>query len=100
MARVDLDRWHTSSCGTSPRTADVVYNIPTDGTVFWLDTWVVLADAPHPIAAHAWLNFIQEPQQQALETETNQYATPNDAAKEFIDPKMLGRPGHLRTPTT
>jgi spermidine/putrescine transport system substrate-binding protein len=75
-----------------PETADVVYNIPTDGTVFWLDTWVVLADAPHPIAAHAWLNFIQEPQQQALETETNQYATPNDAAKEFIDPKMLADP--------
>ena len=75
-----------------PETADVVYNIPEDGTVFWLDTWVVLADAPHPIAAHAWLNFIQEPQQQALETETNQYATPNDAAKEFIDPKMLADP--------
>jgi spermidine/putrescine transport system substrate-binding protein len=75
-----------------PETSDVVYTIPTDGTVFWLDTWVLLADAPHPIAAHAWLNFIQEPQQQALETETNQYATPNDAAKEFIDPKMLADP--------
>jgi spermidine/putrescine transport system substrate-binding protein len=75
-----------------PETSDVVYTIPSDGTVFWLDTWVLLADAPHPIAAHAWLNFIQEPQQQALETETNQYATPNDAAKEFIDPKMLADP--------
>ena len=75
-----------------PETSDVVYTIPSDGTVFWLDTWVLLADAPHPIAAQAWLNFIQEPQQQAIETETNQYATPNDAAKEFIDPKMLADP--------
>jgi spermidine/putrescine transport system substrate-binding protein len=75
-----------------PKTADVVYTIPEDGTVFWLDTWVVLAEAPHPIAAHAWINFVHEPQIQAIETETNQYATPNDAAKEFIDPKMLADP--------
>jgi spermidine/putrescine transport system substrate-binding protein len=75
-----------------PATADTVYNIPEDGTVFWLDTWVVLAEAPHPVAAHAWINFVHEPQIQAIETETNQYATPNDAAKEFIDPKMLADP--------
>ncbi|HEV8281379.1 MAG TPA: spermidine/putrescine ABC transporter substrate-binding protein [Candidatus Limnocylindrales bacterium] len=75
-----------------PETADTVYNIPEDGTVFWLDTWVVLAEAPHPVAAHAWINFVHEPQIQAIETETNQYATPNDAAKEFIDPKMLADP--------
>ncbi len=75
-----------------PETADVVYNIPTDGTVFWMDSWVVLAEAPHPIASHAWINFIQIPQIQAIETMTNQYATPNDAAKEFIDPDMLADP--------
>jgi spermidine/putrescine-binding protein len=75
-----------------PETADTVYNIPEDGTVFWMDTWVVLAEAPHPVAAHAWINFIHEPKIQAIETETNQYATPDDAAKEFIDPKMLADP--------
>jgi spermidine/putrescine transport system substrate-binding protein len=72
-----------------PETADVAYIIPDDGTVFWLDTWVVLADPPHPVAGHAFINFIQEPHIQAIETETNRYATPNDAAKQFIDPKML-----------
>ena len=75
-----------------PETADVVYLIPEDGTAFWVDSWVVLAEAPHPNAAHAWLNFIQEPEIQAIETETNQYATANRAAKAFIDPKMLNDP--------
>jgi spermidine/putrescine-binding protein len=75
-----------------PETADVVYLIPEDGTVFWMDTWVILADAPHPKAAHAFLNFIQEPKIQAKETETNQYATCNGAAKAFVDPKMLADP--------
>ena len=72
-----------------PETADIVYNIPEDGTLFWMDTWVVLADAPHPNAAHAFINFIHEPEIQAQETETNQYATCNSEAKKFIDPAML-----------
>ncbi len=75
-----------------PETADIEYIIPSDGTLYWLDTWVVLADAPHPIAAHAFLNFIHEPQIQAIETETNQYATSNSEAKKFIDPAMLADP--------
>ena len=76
----------------APETADTVYLIPEDGTVFWMDTWVVLADAPHPKAANTFLNFIHEPEIQAKETMTNQYATCNGAAKEFIDPKMLADP--------
>ena len=31
-----------------PETKDVAYYIPEDGTLFWLDTWVILAGAPHP----------------------------------------------------
>ena len=72
-----------------PETADVVYLIPEDGTVFWMDTWVVLADAPHPKAANAFLNYILEPHNQAKESMTNQYATCSSAAKAFIAPKML-----------
>jgi spermidine/putrescine-binding protein len=50
---------------------------------------VVLTDPPHPVAGHAFINFIHEPHIQAIETETNRYATPDSAAKQFIDPKML-----------
>ncbi|MEO5939744.1 MAG: spermidine/putrescine ABC transporter substrate-binding protein [Candidatus Limnocylindrales bacterium] len=75
-----------------PETADVAYYIPDDGTLFWMDTWVVLADAPHPKAAHAFLNFIHGPEAQAKETMTNGYATCNSEAKKFIDAKMLADP--------
>jgi spermidine/putrescine transport system substrate-binding protein len=75
-----------------PETADTAYYIPEDGTLFWLDTWVVLADAPHPEAAHAFLNFIQEPEVQAKETMTNGYATCSSEAKKFVDPAMLADP--------
>ncbi|HUQ78702.1 MAG TPA: spermidine/putrescine ABC transporter substrate-binding protein [Patescibacteria group bacterium] len=75
-----------------PETADVAYYIPEDGTLFWMDTWVILAGAPHPKAAHAFLNFIQGPEAQAKETMTNGYATCNSEAKKFVDAAMLNDP--------
>lgn len=75
-----------------PETADTKYIIPEDGTLYWMDTWVILADPPHPEAAHAWLNFIHDPEIQAKETISNAYATPSDAAKEFIPEEILNDP--------
>jgi spermidine/putrescine-binding protein len=75
-----------------PETADIEYILPEDGTLFWVDTWVQMADAPHPEAGLAWLNFIHEPPIQAKETETNRYATPNDEAKKLVAPEILADP--------
>jgi spermidine/putrescine-binding protein len=70
-------------------TADTVYQIPEDGTLYWMDTWVIFADPPHPEAAHAFLNFIHEPEIQAKETVTNRYATPNDEAMKLVPEEIL-----------
>jgi spermidine/putrescine transport system substrate-binding protein len=76
----------------TPETADSGYSLPTEGTLFWLDTWVMLADAPHPNASYAWLDFIHRPPVQAIETAYNGYATPNDEAKALVDPEILANP--------
>jgi spermidine/putrescine transport system substrate-binding protein len=70
-------------------TKDSGYSLPSEGSLFWLDTWVMMADAPHPNAAYAWLDFIHRPEVQAIETEYNGYATPNDEAKKLVDPEVL-----------
>jgi spermidine/putrescine transport system substrate-binding protein len=70
-------------------TKDIAYVVPSEGTLFWLDTWVMIADAPNPNAAYAFLNFIHEPEIQAEETNFNGYGTPNDEAKKYIDPAIL-----------
>jgi spermidine/putrescine transport system substrate-binding protein len=76
-----------------PQYADTTkYQIPEDGTLFWLDTWTILKDAPHLEMAHNFLNFIHEPEIQAVETEVNYYATPNEEAKKHIDPEILNNP--------
>jgi spermidine/putrescine transport system substrate-binding protein len=73
-------------------TKDVEYVVPEDGTLYWMDTWVIFNEAPHPNAAHAFLNFIHDPQIQAQETITNRYATPNDEAKQYVPQEILDDP--------
>ena len=76
----------------SEETADAAWVNPSEGTLFWLDVWCMLADAPHPNASYAFLDFIHRPEIQGDETNYNGYATPNDAAKEFVDPAILSDP--------
>ncbi len=71
---------------------DKGYVVPAEGTIFWMDAWVLLADGPNPNAAYAFLNFIHEPDIQAKETNYNLYATPNAAAKPLVDPAVLNDP--------
>jgi spermidine/putrescine-binding protein len=75
-----------------PETADTKYVIPEDGTLFWMDTWVIFKDPPHPNAAYAWLNFIQDPAVQAKETVTNRYATANLEAIKLVPTDLLNNP--------
>jgi spermidine/putrescine transport system substrate-binding protein len=76
----------------NPETEDTKYVVPSEGTLFWLDTWVLLADAPHPNASYAWLDFVHRPDIQALETEYNGYATPNLEAKPLVSQELLDDP--------
>ena len=82
----------------NPATADVAYFVPSEGSLFWMDTWVMMADAPHPNATYAWLDFIQRPKEQALETTTFGYATANLAAKKVLPPEMANEPAFFPPP--
>ena len=75
-----------------PETKDVKYIIPEDGTLYWMDTWVIFKDPPHPNAAYAFLNFIHDPAVQAKETETNRYATANLEAIKLVPKALLDNP--------
>jgi spermidine/putrescine-binding protein len=75
-----------------PETADTKYIIPEDGTLFWMDTWVIFKNPPHPNAAYAFLNFIHEPAIQAKETVTNRYATANLEAMKLVPKELLDNP--------
>lgn len=75
-----------------PKSKDIEYVVPTEGTLYWLDTWVLIAGAPNPNAAYAFLNFIEEPDVQGAETNYIGYGTPNDLARQYVDPVLLNDP--------
>ena len=71
---------------------DSGWTIPTEGTIYWTDTWVLLAEAPDPNAAYAFLNWIQDPKQQVVESLYAGYASCNDAAKALLPADFTGNP--------
>ena len=75
-----------------PETADTVYNIPADGTLFWLDTWVHLQRGAARRRRVCLPELHPRPGGPGQGDELNCYASPNDEAKKFIDPKILPDP--------
>jgi len=84
--------WSGSAYAASQDRPSLKYVIPTEGGVRGSDTMVVLANAPHPIAAHLFIDYMLDAEVSAANTNYIGYMGPNEAAKEFIDPAILGNP--------
>jgi spermidine/putrescine transport system substrate-binding protein len=59
---------------------DITPVIPTGSTEIWADNWCILASAPHPVAAHAFLNWVLEPSVAVTEMNYHNYPIPIQAA--------------------
>lgn len=68
------------------------YVIPQEGATLWTDTMAIPADADHPCTAHTFINFLLDAENGAQLTNWTFYASPNEAAEEFIDPEILEDP--------
>jgi spermidine/putrescine transport system substrate-binding protein len=71
---------------------DTFYFIPKEGSEIWVDNLSILAKAAHRDLAEKFINFILEPEIGAKISNKYQFATPNAAAKKFIDPILLKNP--------
>jgi putrescine transport system substrate-binding protein len=67
---------------------EVAYTIPKEGTLQWFDIMAIPADAPHPDAAHEWLNFNMRPKVAAQNTNYVWYPTANADATPHIDEEI------------
>jgi spermidine/putrescine-binding protein len=54
----------------------LVYVIPKEGTVGWLDTWAIVKDAPNPALAYRWLEFMSSTNFQRLVSYSGEAAGP------------------------
>ncbi len=68
------------------------FTLPKEGANGNLDALLIPADAPHPLAAHKFLNFMLEPRVIAEITNDIHYANDNRAATPYVDPQILNDP--------
>ncbi|MBY0549854.1 MAG: spermidine/putrescine ABC transporter substrate-binding protein [Candidatus Obscuribacterales bacterium] len=70
----------------------VKYVIPTSGCSMWTDNMCIPAGAPHVEYAHLWIDYILEAKVSAALSNFTLYATPNQAAMEFVDDELKHNP--------
>ena len=64
---------------------DLAYVVPKEGSNLWFDNVVVLKNAKNVEAAHAFINFLNDGNLAARNTEYIGYSTPSQAAMDRLD---------------
>ncbi|HUZ37765.1 MAG TPA: spermidine/putrescine ABC transporter substrate-binding protein [Streptosporangiaceae bacterium] len=59
---------------------DITAIIPHAASEIWADNWCIPASAPHPVAAHAWINWLLTPSTAVTEMNYHNYKIPMPAA--------------------
>src|SRR5712692_729162 len=59
---------------------DITAIIPLAASEIWADNWCIPANAPHPVAAHAWINWLLTPSTAVTEMNYHNYKIPMPSA--------------------
>jgi putrescine transport system substrate-binding protein len=76
----------------------ISYAIPKEGTIVWFDMLAIPADAKHPKNAHAFINYLMEPQVAANNSNFVNYANGNSASFAMVSDEVKNDPGIYPTP--
>jgi putrescine transport system substrate-binding protein len=71
---------------------DLAFTVPKEGAVRWYDGFLIPKGAPHPKAAHAFLNYLLDAHVIADITNDIFYANDNAASLPFVKPEILADP--------
>src|SRR5215472_16661694 len=71
---------------------DITGIIPTAASEVWADNWVIPASAPHPVAAHAWINWLLTPSTAVTEMNYHNYKIPMPTALSQLSPDLQNDP--------
>ncbi len=77
---------------------EIAYNAPKEGAQMWFDQMAIPVDAPNVEEAHAFLNFIMDPENMAAASNYVYYANGNLASQEFLIEDVIGDPAIYPSP--
>jgi spermidine/putrescine-binding protein len=95
--QIDLGIGWNGGVARAARTAaekgvDIKYFVPEEKGFFWVTTWGIPADAPHPVAAHAWINFLLDPENAAIQWNFTGYPRPVTGAIDHVEQAIVDDP--------
>ncbi len=71
---------------------DITAIIPTEASEIWADNWCIPAAAPHPVAAHAWINWLLTPSTAVTEMNYHNYKIPMPSALDQLPAALRNDP--------
>ncbi len=71
---------------------DITPVIPLEASEIWADNWCIPAAAPHPVAAHAWINWLLTPSTAVTEMNYHNYKIPMPTALAQLPPALRDDP--------
>ncbi len=74
------------------RPYSIAYRLSKEGNLVWADILAIPADAPHPEAAHAFIDFVLRPEIAASAATDTGFSTANKAALALLDGKLRSDP--------
>ncbi len=74
---------------------EIAYAIPKEGAQLWFDNVAIPRDARNLAEAHEFINFLQQPEVAAKNSNFVSYANGNLASQKFINKDVLGGSHHL-----
>ncbi len=88
--------WNGDAAQARVEQPAIEFTVPAEGSAIWLDSLVLTRSAPHPRAAHEFMNYILRPEVGAAISAATGYGTPNAAALQRLDdPVPYPTPGEL-----
>ena len=79
------------------REIELAYTAPQEGTLYFFDSLLIPADAPHPENAHRFLDFLMRPEVIAPVTNELRYANGNLASMPLLDEELVNDPASYPT---
>jgi len=80
------DGWCNYGIAEDP---NIGFVVPEEGSDLWVDTMVILGSSENKEAAHAFIDYILDPEVHTWVVENILYKVPNQAAMEAIDPSLV-----------
>lgn len=81
--------WSGQAADMMYENEDIDYIVPEEGSNLWFDNMVIPKTATNIEGAHAFINFMLDPEVAAQNADYVGYSTPNLSALEFMDPEVI-----------